>query len=99
MCIRDSVMRVTEQIDALETLGYDPVPFLVVPRVLAGTVMFPVVVAASMIVGVGAGWAASVMLLHLSTPEIVKGLRPVSYTHLRAHETPEHLVCRLLLEK
>eukprot|EP00658_Telonema_sp_P-2_P068760 TRINITY_DN57729_c0_g1_i1.p1 TRINITY_DN57729_c0_g1~~TRINITY_DN57729_c0_g1_i1.p1 ORF type:complete len:220 (+),score=49.77 TRINITY_DN57729_c0_g1_i1:64-723(+) len=26
-------------------------------------------------------------------------LRPVSYTHLRAHETPEHLVCRLLLEK
>src|SRR5678816_202608 len=26
-------------------------------------------------------------------------LTPVSYTHLRAHETPEHLVCRLLLEK
>src|SRR5674536_375850 len=24
---------------------------------------------------------------------------PVSYTHLRAHETPEHLVCRLLLDK
>ena len=37
--------------------------------------------------------------------EIVSGpprrvaLDPVSYTHLRAHETPEHLVCRLLLEK
>src|SRR5678815_5959518 len=25
-------------------------------------------------------------------------LTAVSYTHLRAHETPEHLVCRLLLE-
>ena len=24
---------------------------------------------------------------------------PVSYTHLRAHETPEHLVCRILVEK
>src|SRR5678815_3894388 len=24
---------------------------------------------------------------------------PLNYTHLRAHETPEHLVCRLLLEK
>ena len=24
---------------------------------------------------------------------------PVSYTHIRAHETPEHRVCRLLLEK
>ena len=68
-------MRVTEQIDALETLGYDPIPYLVVPRVLAGAVMFPVVVAAAMLVGVGAGWAASVALLHLSTPEFVKGLR------------------------
>src|SRR5678816_4682911 len=29
----------------------------------------------------------------------LSGLRAVSYTHLRAHETPEHLVCRLLLEK
>ena len=28
-----------------------------------------------------------------------KNVKPVSYTHLRAHETPEHLVCRLLLEK
>src|SRR5678816_4940577 len=28
-----------------------------------------------------------------------RGVFPVSYTHLRAHETPEHLVCRLLLEK
>ena len=27
-----------------------------------------------------------------------EALRAVSYTHLRAHETPEHLVCRLLLE-
>eukprot|EP00658_Telonema_sp_P-2_P017296 TRINITY_DN16700_c0_g1_i2.p2 TRINITY_DN16700_c0_g1~~TRINITY_DN16700_c0_g1_i2.p2 ORF type:complete len:103 (-),score=20.31 TRINITY_DN16700_c0_g1_i2:71-379(-) len=27
------------------------------------------------------------------------GMITVSYTHLRAHETPEHLVCRLLLEK
>ena len=27
------------------------------------------------------------------------GYIAVSYTHLRAHETPEHLVCRLLLEK
>src|SRR5678816_4704017 len=28
-----------------------------------------------------------------------RGTESVSYTHLRAHETPEHLVCRLLLEK
>jgi len=68
-------MRVTEQIDALETLGYDPTSFLVVPRVIAGVVMFPVVVAASMLVAVAAGWIASVMLLHLSSPEFTKGVR------------------------
>ena len=68
-------MRVTEQIDALETLGYDPIPYLVVPRVLAGVLMFPVIVAAAMVVGIGSGWAASVVLLHLSTPEFAKGVR------------------------
>src|SRR5680860_1732985 len=29
----------------------------------------------------------------------IDGLEPVSYTHLRAHETDSYLVCRLLLEK
>jgi phospholipid/cholesterol/gamma-HCH transport system permease protein len=38
-------MRVTEQIDALETLAYDPIAYLVVPRVIAGVLMFPIVVA------------------------------------------------------
>src|SRR5678809_1699057 len=31
-------------------------------------------------------------------PGTVRGLAPVSYTHLRAHETGRNLVCRLLLE-
>src|SRR5678816_4813080 len=35
-----------------------------------------------------------------TTPHLYAGTpTSVSYTHLRAHETPEHLVCRLLLEK
>ena len=33
------------------------------------------------------------------TTQHLSDIWPVSYTHLRAHETPEHLVCRLLLEK
>ena len=36
-------------------------------------------------------------MINRATKEI--DIAPVSYTHLRAHETPEHLVCRLLLEK
>ncbi len=68
-------MRVTEQIDALETLTYDPHAFLVFPRVLAGTVMFPVVVGLAMVVGVAAGWGASVALLDLSSHDFLRGLR------------------------
>lgn len=68
-------MKVTEQIDALETLAYDPHAYLVVPRVIAGTVMFPVVVGLAMVVGVGAGWVSSVMLLDISSADFVKGLR------------------------
>jgi phospholipid/cholesterol/gamma-HCH transport system permease protein len=68
-------MKVTEQIDALETLAYDPFAYLVVPRVLAGMVMFPFVVGAAMVVGTGAGWAAAIALLDVSSAEFVKGLR------------------------
>ena len=41
-------------------------------------------------------------ILDVHSPElhhILKALGAVSYTHLRAHETSLHLVCRLLLEK
>ena len=68
-------MKVTEQVDALETLAYDRNAYLVVPRVLAATLMFPVVTAFAMAVGVGAGWITSVNLLDLSTPEFLKGLK------------------------
>jgi phospholipid/cholesterol/gamma-HCH transport system permease protein len=68
-------MRVTEQVDALETLAYNPKAYLVVPRVIAGGLMFPVVTAFAMAVGVAAGWITAVNLLDLSTLEFVKGLR------------------------
>lgn len=68
-------MRVTEQIDALETLGYDPLSYLVVPRVLAGLLMFPIVVAFANAIGVVGGWITALNLLDMSTPEFVRGLR------------------------
>eukprot|EP00658_Telonema_sp_P-2_P076809 TRINITY_DN6806_c0_g1_i3.p1 TRINITY_DN6806_c0_g1~~TRINITY_DN6806_c0_g1_i3.p1 ORF type:complete len:199 (+),score=44.10 TRINITY_DN6806_c0_g1_i3:337-933(+) len=49
-----------------------------------------------------AGWVqpAQPILQTIQSGEgIFHAALPVSYTHLRAHETPEHLVCRLLLEK
>lgn len=68
-------MRVTEQIDALETLGYDPFAYLVVPRVIAGIIMFPIVVAFANTIGVIGGWITAINLLDMSTPEFVRGLR------------------------
>src|SRR5436309_7177562 len=68
-------MKVTEQLDALETLAYDPQSFLVVPRVLAGTLMFPVIVALTILTGIATGWLASLVLLDLSTQEFLKGLK------------------------
>ena len=68
-------MRVTEQVDALETMAYDPYAYLVVPRVLAGLGMFPVVVAFAMLVGVASGWVASLLLLDIASAEFVKGVR------------------------
>jgi phospholipid/cholesterol/gamma-HCH transport system permease protein len=68
-------MRVTEQIDALETLAYDPVAYLVVPRVLAGAIMFPMVVTLASAMGVAAGWATSLSLLDMSSPQFLRGLR------------------------
>jgi phospholipid/cholesterol/gamma-HCH transport system permease protein len=68
-------MKVTEQVDALETLAYSPHAYLVVPRVIGATLMFPAVVALATAVGIVAGWITAVNLLDLSTPEFVQGLR------------------------
>lgn len=68
-------MRVTEQIDALETLTFDPMSHLVVPRVLASALMFPIVVGMAMLVGLLSGWVASIVLLDIATPQFLKGVR------------------------
>jgi phospholipid/cholesterol/gamma-HCH transport system permease protein len=68
-------MRVTEQIDALETLAYDPVAYLVVPRVLAATLMLPLLVIVADAVGVGSGYAAAVLLTDITKEQFQEGVR------------------------
>jgi phospholipid/cholesterol/gamma-HCH transport system permease protein len=68
-------MRVTEQVDALETLSCNPHAYLVVPRVLAATLMFPVVTAMAMAIGVTTGWLTAILTLDLGTIDFVKGAR------------------------
>jgi phospholipid/cholesterol/gamma-HCH transport system permease protein len=80
-------MRVTEQIDALTTLSTDPYKYLVLPRLLAGLTMLPVLVFIGDIIGVFGGYLVSVQDLHfapipylkstveyLETRDVVSGL-------------------------
>lgn len=56
-------MRVTEQIDALTTLSVNPYKYLVVPRVVAGTLMLPCLVLVGDIIGVLGGYLVSIYVL------------------------------------
>ena len=63
MAAEIGTMRVTEQIDALTTLSTDPIKYLVVPRLIAGLVMLPVLVLIGDIIGVFGGFLIGVYRL------------------------------------
>ena len=56
-------MRITEQIDALATLAVNPVQYLVTPRVVAGTIMAPLLTMLFICIGMFGGFAVAVWLL------------------------------------
>ena len=56
-------MKVTEQIDALYTLAADPVQYLIIPRLLAGIMMLPVLTILADTIGVYGGYLISVNVL------------------------------------
>jgi phospholipid/cholesterol/gamma-HCH transport system permease protein len=72
-------MRVTEQIDALETLAYDPVAYLVVPRLIAALVMVPVLTILADAVGVGTAMLTAITATDLTAADFSAGLR-LSFT-------------------
>ena len=61
-----ATMRVTEQVDAIDVLGVDPIRYLFVPRVLSGIVMMPFVVILASVVGVLLGAVTSDMFAGLT---------------------------------
>ncbi len=60
-------MRVTEQIDALYVMAVNPVQYLVMPRILAGVIMLPVLVIIADFVGIVAGYIVGVILLGINS--------------------------------
>jgi phospholipid/cholesterol/gamma-HCH transport system permease protein len=66
-------MRVTEQIDALESLGRSPASHLVVPRVLAGLVMIPCLTILANLTGILAGWISVKLVLPVTDADFIYG--------------------------
>jgi phospholipid/cholesterol/gamma-HCH transport system permease protein len=68
-------MRVTEQIDALETLSYDPLAFLIVPRFVACLVMLPCLVVLADATGLFSGYIVSVFVTGVTKQDFIAGVR------------------------
>src|SRR5262244_1500471 len=66
MCTELGTMRVTEQVDALETMAVNPIQYLLVPRVLAGLLMVPVLVVVFDTAGMAAAYLISVIIKGIS---------------------------------
>lgn len=66
-------MKVSEQVDALESMGFNSVTFLVVPRVLAGLLMFPILYIVASVCGIGGGLVAGIMTGVVPTSDFITG--------------------------
>ena len=67
-------MRVSEQIDALESLSYDPVAYLILPRILASMIVFPLLIAIADLFGLIGGIMVTTEALNMSVSDFMKGL-------------------------
>ncbi len=73
-------MRVTEQIDALYSMAVDPIHYLVVPRIITGFTMLPILTVISDLLGVAGGYFVSVVLLKINAHTYVRQM--LNYTDL-----------------
>jgi phospholipid/cholesterol/gamma-HCH transport system permease protein len=76
-------MQVNEEIDAFRTLGFNPVDFLVLPRMLALVLVMPAMVLYADIVGITAGMFVAVTVFDISTFEYYQQtLRSMEWSHI-----------------
>jgi phospholipid/cholesterol/gamma-HCH transport system permease protein len=69
---RLGTMQVNEEIDALVTLGIDPVEFLVLPRIIALAVMMPLLCLYADVMGIIGGMTVGVLMLDLNMMEYLE---------------------------
>lgn len=85
-------MRVTEQIDALETLAFDPVAFLAVPRVLAALVMLPTLTMLANVSSIFSAWVTLITFTDVRTGDFMDGLK-LSFTTFQVFYSLIKAVC------
>ena len=66
-------MKVTEQIDALQTLATNPIKYLVVPRLLAATIMMPLLTIFADAIGIFGGYLVGVGVMGLNAQSYISG--------------------------
>ena len=67
MAAEIGTMRVTEQIDALYSMSVNPIQYLIMPRVIAGIVMLPVLTIISDFIGIVGGYVVGVGMLNINS--------------------------------
>jgi phospholipid/cholesterol/gamma-HCH transport system permease protein len=76
-------MTAQEEIDALRAMGIDPVGHLVLPRLIALLMAFPLLMGFGAVAGVAAGWAPAVLSYGATTAEYLQHSRDaLTWTHL-----------------
>jgi len=65
ICAEIGTMRVTEQVDALTVMAINPVQYLVLPRIVAGVIMLPLLTIISDVMGILGGYLVGVQLLDI----------------------------------
>ena len=78
-------MRITEQIDALESMAVNPVQFLVLPRIVAGILMAPILVMLFFLVGMGGAYLIAVVNLGVEYGAFFDNLKRLFYPVHMAH--------------
>ena len=61
------IMRITEQLDALDTMAVNPIQYVVMPKLLAGVIAVPLLTAIFDVVGILGGYLVGVVLLGVSS--------------------------------
>ncbi len=74
MCAEIGIMRISEQIDALECMAIDPFRYLISPKLLASLISVPLLTALFDVIGIFGGYLAGVKLMGVSSGSFFNGM-------------------------